>query len=220
MGDLTVLIDHLFISLTPLPDCPPLTVTDIDGNVYGTATIGAQTWMLENLKVTHFRNGDSIPPVTADAIWPNLLTPAYCNYDNDTSNVPTYGRLYNWYVVEDSRNVAPVGWHVPTDAEWQTLVDYLGGATVAGGKLKEAGHAHWSGGNVGANNESGFTGLPGGYRYGTGASFDMRVSGYFWSSTNVSYSYAMARLLSAYSAEIYNSSRPKLYGKSIRCVKD
>ena len=119
------------------------TVTDIDGNVYQTVTIGTQEWMAENLKVTHYRNGDPIQLVTDDSSWSNLSTGAYCDYDNDGDNVAVYGRLYNWFAVNDSRAIAPAGWHVATAADWQTLIDILGGDAVAGGKMKEAGTAHW-----------------------------------------------------------------------------
>jgi hypothetical protein len=122
----------------------PGAVVDIDGNAYHTVTIGNQVWMVENLKVTHYRNGDAIPNVTDGTAWLDLTTGAYCEYDNDVNNVATYGRLYNWYSVNDSRNIAPAGCHVPSDDDWQTLVDYLGGDAVAGGKMKEIGSTHLS----------------------------------------------------------------------------
>ncbi|MBI4645984.1 MAG: fibrobacter succinogenes major paralogous domain-containing protein [Bacteroidia bacterium] len=106
------------------------TVTDIDGNIYNTIIIGTQEWMQENLKVIHYRNGDAIPDVTGDTQWSNLSTGAYCNYNNNESNALIYGRLYNWYAVADSRNICPAGWHTPTDAEWTTLTDYLGGFNI------------------------------------------------------------------------------------------
>jgi uncharacterized protein (TIGR02145 family) len=138
------------------------TVTDIDGNIYHTVTIGTQVWMVENLKTTKYRNGDPIPNVTGNA-WAALTTGAYCWYNNDAATYKaTYGALYNWYAVADSRNIAPTGWHVPTDAEWTTLTTFLGGESVAGGKLKETGTNHWTSPNTGATNETGFTALPGG----------------------------------------------------------
>ncbi|MFH1894133.1 MAG: FISUMP domain-containing protein, partial [Candidatus Zixiibacteriota bacterium] len=200
------------------------TVTDIDGNVYQTVTIGTQVWMMENLKVIHYRNGDPIPHVTDGGTWVGLTTGAYCAYNNDENNVATYGRLYNWYAVGDSRNIAPAGWHVPSDAEWQTLVDYLGGNRVAGGKLKEAGTTHWLSPNTGANNESGFSALPGGSRLDGGLSFlGMGVVAHFWSSTlgglgGIVYH----RTLGFGYSEIYHSfgSHHKLFGFSVRCVRD
>lgn len=163
------------------------TVTDIDGNTYRTIKIGNQWWMAENLKVTHYRNGDVIPNVTNNSEWTSLINGAYCNYANDSSIAATYGRLYNWIAVIDNRNIAPEGWHVPQYEEWQTLVDYLGGSDVAGGKMKEAGTTHWVSPNENATNSSGFSALPGGYRNyddnGFGTFFDLRYAAYFWSST-------------------------------------
>jgi uncharacterized protein (TIGR02145 family) len=153
ISDLSFLIDYMFINFTPLPPCAG-TVTDIDGNVYQTVTIGTQVWMKENLKVTHYRNGEAIPNVTDGNVWGALTTGAYCEYNNDVNNVATYGRLYISYAVADNRNIAPTGWHVPSDAEWKQLEMTLGmsqaqadsvgwhGAPV-GGKLKEAGTTHW-----------------------------------------------------------------------------
>jgi uncharacterized protein (TIGR02145 family) len=152
------------------------TVTDIDGNVYQTVTIGGQEWMAENLKVIHYCNGDSIPNVTDAGVWTSLTTGAFCEYNNNVNNVATYGRLYNWYSVNDSRNIAPAGWHVPSDADWKQLEMTLGMSqsqadatgirdTTEGAKMKEAGTTHWLTPNTGATNESGFSALPGGYRY-------------------------------------------------------
>ena len=125
IADLVYLVDYMFNG-GPAPPCCPPTVTDYDGNVYQTVLIGDQCWMMENLKVTHYRNGDPIPHVTDGEIWSGLTSGAYCHYDNDEGNVSTYGRLYNWYAVEDSRNIAPDGWHVPTDTEWKQQEMYLG----------------------------------------------------------------------------------------------
>ncbi|MCK4607706.1 MAG: fibrobacter succinogenes major paralogous domain-containing protein [candidate division Zixibacteria bacterium] len=214
-------------------DCPP-TVTDCDGNVYPTVLIGDQCWMMENLKVTHYRNGDPIPQVTDGGTWSGLSSGAYCNYDNDEGNVTTYGRLYNWYAVDDSRNIAPAGWHVPTDEEWKQLEMYLGMSqaeadddgsrgTDEGGKLKETGTTHWQSPNIGATNESGFTALPGGYRLagGTGGTFDhMGYYATLWSST-VDYSILVwYRGLHHYSLQVVRSSNAKYQGFSVRCVRD
>jgi uncharacterized protein (TIGR02145 family) len=198
----------------------PLTVTDIDGNVYQTVTIGTQVWMKENLKVTHYRNGDEIPNVTVNAAWAALTTGAYCEYNNDVNNVATYGRLYNWYAAADSRNIAPTGWHVPTDAEWQTLVDYLGFGTIAGGKMKEAGTTHWTIPNTGATNESGFTALPGGYRISNGTYGSMSTNTAYWSSTESNSLFAWYRRLDYSNTGIYRYDNNKVYGFSVRCVKD
>lgn len=141
------------------------TVSDIDGNVYNTIQIGSQTWTVENLKTTRYRNGVTIPNVTDNTAWAALSTGAYCNYNIDAANATTYGRLYNWFAATDANNIAPGGWHVPSYNEWQTLINNLGGENVAGGTAKEAGLAHWQSPNTGATNSSGFTALPGGARY-------------------------------------------------------
>jgi uncharacterized protein (TIGR02145 family) len=191
------------------------TVTDIDGNIYQTVKIGNQWWMAENLKVTHYRNGEAIPNVTDDVSWNSITTGAYCNYDNDVNYVATYGRLYNWFAVVDSRNMAPTGWHMPSDAEWQTLIDYLGGLSVAGGKMKETGTLHWNAPNTGATNESGFTALPGGYRSGS-----MGGDAYFWSSTQYDSGAAFRRFLYFNNSAVERYFAGKGDGFSIRCVKD
>ena len=196
------------------------TVTDIDGNVYKTIKIGDQWWMAENLKVTHYRDGTSIPHVTDNNEWAGLTTGAYCAYDNNESNVDTYGYLYNWYAVGDNRNIAPNGWHVPTDEEWQTLVVYLGGYSVAGGKLKEAGTEHWNSPNTGATNESGFCALPGGYReWSNGILKGMGAVAYFWLSKENNYSPAWS-VNNMYPEVVYRYDYNKKYGYSVRCVKD
>jgi len=211
------------------------TVTDIDGNTYQTIQLGTQCWMLENLKVTHYRNGDPIPHVTDNTEWSNLTTGAYCNYDNNEDNVNTYGRLYNWYAVDDSRNIGPEGWHVPTDAEWKQLEMYLGMSqseadeiglrgTDEGGKLKEAGTAHWDSPNTGATNESGFSALPGGNHFGDYQGFG--AMGYyagFWSSTECdspNTNYAWYRGLHFDHSEVGRYHGYKRRGFSIRCVRD
>ncbi len=198
------------------------TITDIDGNVYQTVKIGNQWWMAENLKVTHYRNGDAIPNVISGSEWTNpTIGGAYCNYDNNSNNVATYGRLYNWDAVNDSRNIAPEGWHVPSDVEWQILIDYLGGDDVAGGKLKETGTTHWNNPNTGATNESGFSALPGGYRSSSYSDFyDMRYRAYFWcayySGSNWWYRY-----LNFDNTEVkYEYDYTTQEGYSVRCVKN
>ena len=201
-------------------------VSDIDGNIYITTKIGNQWWMAENLKVTRYQNGDSIPNVTDVGQWVNLTAGAYCNYDNDTSNVSTYGRLYNWYAVDDYRNLAPEGWHVPTDEEWQELVDYLGGDAVAGGKLKakgtiEDGDGLWYEPNEGATNVSGFSALPGGCRYSYLGSFnDVGSFALFWSSTELGSISAWRRDLRFDYSGIRSDYFDKRYGFSVRCVRD
>jgi len=207
------------------------TVTDIDGNVYQTVSIGAQVWMAENLKVTHYRNGEAIPNVTVSAAWVGLTSGAYCEYDNDANNVAAYGRLYNWYTVADSRNIAPAGWHLASDAEWKQLEMYLGMSqaeadqagwrgTDEGGKLKEAGTTHWLSPNTDATNESGFSGLPGGYRYLGGQYYDVGSHAVFWSSTEASSGFAWCRNLGYAFSGVHRYDGGKDDGFSVRCVKD
>jgi uncharacterized protein (TIGR02145 family) len=196
------------------------TVTDIDGNTYRTVKIGNQWWMAENLEVTNYRNGDPIPNVSDSAAWAGQTAGAYCNYNNDVANVAAYGRLYNWYVMTDSRSMAPEGWHLPSDAEWQTLINYLGGNAAAGWKMKEAGTAHWLPPNTGTN-ECGFTALPGGYR-GTlyGIFGDLGNYACFWSTTAVSSTYGWYRSISYDNPTVDHYDSRKHYGFSVRCVKD
>ncbi len=197
------------------------TVTDIDGNTYRTVKTGDQWWMAENLKVTHYRNGDPVPNVTDSSSWTSLTTGAYCNFNNDVANVATYGRLYNWYAASDGRDIAPAGWHVPSDAEWQTLVNYLGGDAAAGWRIKEVGTAHWLPPNAGGTNECGFTALPGGYRgssYGIFA--DLGNYACFWTSSVSSSTNAWYRSLSYDYPEVSHYDSKKHYGFSIRCVRD
>ena len=225
---------YLLFTLGSLLYSVPLagTVTDIDGNVYQTVIIGTQEWMAENLKVTHYCNGDSIPNVTFNGAWQALTTGAYCEYNNNVNNVATYGRLYNWYAVDDSRNIAPVGWHVPTDAEWKQLEMYLGMSqaeadndgwrgTIEGGKLKEAGTTHWFTPNTGATNESGFSSLPGGFRNNDGGFGGMGARADFWSTTTeASIINAWGRHLSYFFSEAYRDIWNKGYGRAVRCVND
>ena len=197
------------------------TVTDIDGNVYPTVKIGNQWWMAGNLKVTNYRNGDYIPHLTDNAQWTDFAIGAYCNYDNDEGNVSAYGCLYNWYAADDSRNIAPQGWHVPTEAEWQTLVNYLGGSSVAGGKMKEAGTSHWDSPNSGATNESGFSALPGGLRYDVNGDFYYMDQAAYFLSTSAYDDYTVWYVgLSSSWREANIERLGKHQGYSVRCVRD
>jgi len=194
------------------------TMTDQDGNVYKTVKIGDQVWMAENLRVTHYRNGDPIPNVTSNWEWSHLRTGARCAYNNNNGNVTTYGLLYNWYALTDRRNIAPEGWHVPTDEEWKELERYLG--SNAGGKLKERGTSHWKSPNEGATNSSGFTALPGGSRNYHGTFYDIGDHAYFWSSTEYGRDYAWLRHLYYNLSGAYRDDYDKLDGFSVRCVRD
>ena len=198
------------------------TVTDIDGNVYKTVKIGDQIWMAENLKVTKYRDGTAIPNVTDNSSWTGLNTGACCYYNNDVGNADTYGALYNWYAVNDSRNIAPEGWHVSTDAEWTELTDYLGGSSVAGKKLKStSGWNDYNGSSGNGTDEVAFCGLPGGYRnYYNGYYLNMGNFGYFWSSSEYDTNYAWIRKLYYYYDDIYRNYDNKQNGLSVRCLQD
>ena len=192
------------------------TVSDINGNVYNTVTIGSKVWMAENLKVTKYKDGKSIPLIADGTAWGELTTPAYCWYDNDSVAYKNdYGALYNWFTVSTG-NLCPTGWHVPTIQEWNTLTNYLG--QNAGGKLKETGTNHWLFFDKNATNESSFSALPGGWRtdYDTFSGFG--ELGYWWSSSEDNplsswYQYIMGNntLVSIMVLE---------YGCSVRCIKD
>lgn len=197
------------------------TMTDQDGNVYKTVTIGTQTWMAENLRTTKYNDGTAIPFVTASSAWSNLRTDAYCNYENTNNidTIATFGRLYNWYAVNTGK-LAPTGWHVPTDAEWTTLTNYLGDGSVAGGKLKETGTTHWASPNTGATNESGFTALPGGYRYFDGPFDNVGNYCYWWSATDENPDRAWNRFVGYNHVGVVGTGSIKKSGISVRCLRD
>ena len=193
----------------------------IDENCIPSVTICNQTWMLKNLDVSTYKNGDPIPQVTDPSAWAALTTGAYCYYNNDSATyAATYGKLYNWYAVNDPRGLAPEGWHIPTDFEWTTLENCLGGATVAGGAMKETGTTHWSTPNTEATNISGFTGLPGGNRGLTGAFWGIPGNGFWWSSTESDASNAWYRYLYYFYGDVGRNSYFKLHGFSVRCLRD
>jgi uncharacterized protein (TIGR02145 family) len=196
------------------------TVTDVDGNTYYTVGIGTQEWIRENLRTTKFKDSSPIANVTDNTAWNQLTTSAYCWYLNDNTNKTTNGALYNWYTVTDSRGLCPTGWHVPSDAEWTTLVTYLGGTNVAGGKLKITGTTNWYSPNSGATNSSGFTALGSGNRSG-GSFSGILSSGLWWSSTPYSSpSNAYNQTMNYYDAGSYSSLPLVKDGNSIRCLKD
>jgi len=197
------------------------TMTDQDGNVYKTVTIDSQTWMAENLRTTKYNDGTAIPNVTDGGKWATLTTGAYCNHNNTADNVTiaTYGRLYNWYAANTGK-LAPKGWHVPTDAEWTQLSDYLGGAFDAGGKLKETGTTHWLSPNEGATNETGFTALPVSGRNFDGSFSPLGYGGNLWSISEDYDNYAWLWLVYNDSFGLGKYSGQKEYGFSVRCVRD
>jgi uncharacterized protein (TIGR02145 family) len=193
----------------PCPNCTPHDVT-----------IGLQIWSACNLDVTTYRNGDTIPQVSDPTAWAALTTGAWCYYNNDPANGARFGKLYNWYAVNDPRGLAPVGYHIPTDAEVTTLTTYLGGITVAGGAMKEAGECNWLPPNVGATNSSGFTALPGGGRYDSGSFVTFLDFGFWWTSSEASPTTAWFRNLNYINTNVYRNNIVKEQGQSVRLIKD
>jgi uncharacterized protein (TIGR02145 family) len=188
---------------------------------YQSVGICCQNWMTKNLDVDTYRNGDAIPKVEDGAAWAALTTGAYCYYNNDsTSYAAIYGKLYNWYAVNDPRGLAPEGWHVPTDFEWTTTVDCLGGSTVASGLMKEIGTTHWITPNTGATNLSGFTGLPGGDRNVNGSFNFIGFSGSSWSSTEGNAADAWNRSLYYNDVNVHRFLNGKKFGFYVRCLRD
>jgi uncharacterized protein (TIGR02145 family) len=204
----------------------PSTVKDIDNNVYNVVTIGYQCWTKENLKVSRYQNGDVIPVIINDRIWESQTSGMRCWYANDsTSFEELYGNLYNWYAVDDARRLCPAGWHVPTDVEWSTLTDYLGGHTFAGGKMKSTGTSLWNGPNAGATNETSFSGYPGGNRYSRGNFVNYKDNAFFFSSTGYGGDAWFILLYASYASSGRTFSWDgsvsfKSFGGSIRCLKD
>lgn len=214
----------------------PLYVKSISSTnpAFETVTIGSQIWSAVNLNIEKFQNGDPIPEARSEKEWLNaykLQQPAWCYYENDTKYGKIYGKLYNWYAVSDARNIAPEGWHVPTDDEWKQLEIYLGmtcdeanevsdRGSLEGGKLKEV-DTEWYMYNYGATDETGFSALPGGYRFDDGSFRGLGVHASFWTATAVKNdTLAWFRYLSYGTADIARFSTPKHNGFSVRCVKD
>ncbi|MBM3708559.1 MAG: hypothetical protein FJW69_09555 [Actinobacteria bacterium] len=204
-------------------------IIDIDGNSYQVVKIGNQLWMAKNLRVTHYVNGDPIPNVTSDRQWIHIgyftdsLEGAYCYYNNDVNNLSTYGCLYNWFAIIDSRSICPTGWHIPTAEEWRILETYLGGSSVAGGKMKEAGDKYWDFPNTGANNVSGFCALPGGYRNPDGSYHSIGSIAQIWSSTELQDKdqyWTFSCSLRCFGSDLSLSPANQANGFSVRCIKD
>ncbi len=224
-----VFVSVLFIQCNKDDDPQPTEITDIDGNVYTSVTIGTQTWMVENLKTTKFKDGTPIPLIDYTH-WGNSQDGAYCNLFDTPVNGDTYGRLYDWYAIQTGK-LAPEGWHVPSEAEWQTLIDFVGGNAVAGGKLKEAGFSHWTSPNIGATDEFNFKMLPGFWRLHTAATLATSSenvygrSAHFWTSTSHTVpDFARHRSFYFDSAESFGAAPGEILykhmGLSVRCIKD
>lgn len=209
----------------------PTIITDLDGNVYNAVVIGKQTWMKTNLNVSKYQDGTLIPEVTDPVQWAKLTTGAWCYYESTDGNI--YGKLYNWYAVagiwdeasktneSQRKQLAPTGYKIPSDEEWTTLTDYIGGGAVAGGKMKEIGIANWTSPNSEATNSTGFTGLPGGIIISNGTFYFISDHGYWWSSTsNVNKATDAWNLSLGYNSGIAcRSYDDKNYGFSVRCIK-
>jgi len=206
-------------------------LADIDSIIFVWNTceeiqIGNQIWMCKNLDVDHYRNGDPIPEVRDSIEWINLTTGAWCYYNNDSTLGTVYGKLYNWYAVNDTRGLAPEGWHVASDYEWSKLITYLGGGDIAGGKLKstgtiEIGNGLWYEPNLGATNESGFSSLPGSSRGWFGVfEFKIGYGAHWWSSTQDDSTEAWIRYQSYKQTNIFRNPAWKKSGRSVRCIKD
>ena len=200
-------------------------IKDIDANIYKTVTIGTQTWMAENLKTSKYNDGTVIPNVTINNQWQKNTTGAWSFYNNDAANNVNYCKLYNWYAVSPTsngkKNLCPTGWHVPTDVEWTILTDYLGGESIAGGKMKEVNTTNWNTPNTDANNTSLFTGLPGLSRNNDGTFGEITQLGGWWSSTESKSDAAWIRYLDNTCGVVYrNIDGDKEAGISIRCLRD
>jgi uncharacterized protein (TIGR02145 family) len=201
-------------------------VNDVDGNTYTTLKIGNHTWMLQNLSTTKYQDGTTIPNLTAALDWSAedgspLHNGAYCWNNNDIANKPIYGALYNWYALNGPVSIAPKGWHVATKYDYDDLITFLGGISIAGGKLKQIGTSNWTGPNTGATDTYEFTALPGGYRYPPLANFlAMGTRCWFWQKPQVDQTRAFALSLYNTDALAHNTILSKNYGLSVRCVKD
>lgn len=196
-------------------------VSDIDGNIYKTISIGTQTWMTENLRVLQYGNGDPVQNVTDNLQWTDQINGAYCWYNNDESQFKnSYGALYNYYTIADSRKICPTGWRIPTKSDCELLGSFLGGNSIAGGKLKETGTVHWYSPNEEcASDKSKFSALPGGNRNPGGAFELIRQTAVFWTSSSANSTEAYFYLLSFETFGLYINPADKKYGCSVRCIK-
>jgi len=194
-------------------------VRDVDGNVYKTIRIGDQTWMAENLTTSRFRNGDYIQPVTDDKSWSQRIQPAWTFYPREDGPNPA-GKLYNFYAVESPKGLCPIGWHVPSDAEWSKLENYLGGKKIAGGKMKEAGTLFWQDKNEVSTTTSGWNAQPGGSRFLNGTFFGFGYLGGWWSATEYGNHQAWSRFIYHFDKDITRNASYKTLGFSVRCLQD
>lgn len=228
----TFWVVNLSIILSTLISCKKtntesnvLQCIDIDGNIYDTIVMCSKIWTKENLKVSHYRNGDLIPQVQNNLQWQNLTAGAWCWYNNDSVNYSSYGKLYNWYAVNDSRGLSPAGWHIPTENEWLELTNCLGGESIAGGKIKtrgtiQASSGLWETPNVTIDPYSNFNGLPGGWRNDSGPFLGIGFYNYWWASTENDIGTARMRVIINFLSNMNNGIYGKNYGFYNRLVKD
>jgi uncharacterized protein (TIGR02145 family) len=191
-----------------------------DSNSTAPTSDANQMWTSKNLDISTYRNGDSIRHASTPEEWrdaANKQEGAWCYFNNDPKKGELYGKLYNWYAVNDSRGLAPAGYHIPSDAEWSALTEYLGGAEIAGFKMKST--SGWSNGGNG-DNSSGFNALPGGYRSGNGYFYNITENGYFWSSSELSADLAWYRNLALNNMKVDRYYINKNAGFSVRCLRD
>lgn len=228
----------LLLTIRTFSQTPGGGVTDIDGNTYNSVIIGTQEWMKENLNVSKYSDGTPIPQVTDPTAWSNLTTGAWCYYNNDPLIGNTYGKMYNWYAVAgiwqpesspptlaeiaNRKSLAPSNWNVSSVNDWLSIIDYLGGNSVAGGKMKEAGLNHWYDPNTDATNSSGFTGLPGGYRPASNTNIGQNLSGtgHWWCSDYFAPFAANLFILSWHNGGVVNGTWDTRTGLSVRCLKN
>ena len=202
----------------PTPPLTKGTVADVEGNSYGTVILGNQTWMTENLRTTSYNDNTAIPLFRSNDVWTRLISPAYCWYDNDSlANKPVYGALYNWYAVSTGK-LCPTGWRVPINNDWLNLANYLGGAYLAGDKLKEEGGSHWVNFSTASTNVSGFTARPGGGRINGNFVYE-GFAGAWWTSTEYDAGNAWCIELDDDVVELLSGAVGKSYGFSVRCIK-
>lgn len=190
---------------------------DIDGNRYSTVTIGNQVWMAENLNVTHYRNGDAILKYTNANGWSMQSKGAYCEYNNEMDKATTYGRLYNWHVISDSRNICPEGWHIPTQEEWDEMINFLGGENNCVNSLKDP--SFWPNSNSSSNN-SGFSARPGGMRCSGGQFMNLNSEGAWWTISEICINNGKCIKMNGSENKVYRTGLGKKAGLSIRLVKD
>lgn len=226
VGLLAVFAAIIILAISCKKEDENLKVTDVDGNVYNTVKIGSQVWFKENLRTTKYNDGTSIPLITDNTAWINLSTQGFCWYNNDKAMYGNeYGALYNWYSVETGQ-LCPDGWHVPSDNEWATLIDFLGGEGIAGGKIKSTrtspdAHPRWDSPNTGATDEYGFSALPGGYRMRfDGLYYKVGIYVGWWSSTVDGSATAWTRSIYFDNESVFRYNDAKKEAISVRCIQN